>query len=204
MLLPGLGSWFVLGPWSPTPRSHHRSDDLALTPRGAGAAPGAYACPTGALVSPGWSTPAAVWPGWCNRPGPSRRATVVRWVVASTDRRNASRSADQPVATGATRLRRRTRTVSPGSIGRAPRGQRCRADARHGVGTYPIGTPVYLRERTGGPGNVGNGNHLRPGARCSAGLASDDAMIVEHPAGGPGVGRTTWWMRPGDPSTGHQ
>ncbi len=43
LLLPGLGSWFVLGRWSPTPRSGPTAPGGAVRPcrRGAGAAPAA-------------------------------------------------------------------------------------------------------------------------------------------------------------------
>ena len=88
---PGRGAGSCSARSSPTPTSR---PPRSRWPTGAGRARAAStAARPGPSSPPGWSTPAAAWPGWCRPPGCSRSSTGPRSATASTAATRARRSA---------------------------------------------------------------------------------------------------------------
>ena len=91
ILLPGRGSWFVLGAVvtsAPLPPTGPPVDDGCGTCRRC-----LDGCPTGAIVAPGWSTPAGACPGCSRSTATSRAPSARRSATASTAATTARRCA---------------------------------------------------------------------------------------------------------------
>ena len=185
MLLPGLGSWFVLGtvvtdaPLPPTV-----PDDPAPHAEGCGSCTRCLtACPTGALVSPGVVDARRCLAWLVQSPGsfPEEHRRALGGRIYGCDEcqqvcpinRVADRRDPPP-------------PPDPDSepwVGLLELLEAGDAElmARHGRWYIPDRDPRYLRRNAlVALGNVGNGNHPPTRRALRRWLASDDTMIVEH------------------------
>ena len=123
LLLPGAGSWFVLGCVVTTRRvPAGRAGRRRLRHRAGAASTPARPAPSSPPAS---STPTAAWPGSCRSPGPipedaARRRSATASTAATTARRPARRRCASAAATSARSTRRR------GRVGRRARPARRR------------------------------------------------------------------------------
>jgi epoxyqueuosine reductase len=185
MLLPGLGSWFVLGTVvTDAPLPSTAPDDPASHAQGCGSCTRCLtACPTGALVSPG-VVDARRCLAWLVQstgsfPEEHRRALGGRLygcdecqqvcpINQIADRRDPPPPPDPD---------------SEPWVGLLDLLEASDAElmARHGRWYIPDRDPRYLRRNAlVALGNVGNGNHPPTRRVLRRWLASEDAMLVEH------------------------
>ena len=146
LLLPGQGSWFVLGLGRHRRAARRRSPAAGrrLRRRAGAASTAARRARSSPTV---WSTRRAAWRGWCSGPASSRASTARRWATGSTAATSARRSARPTAARTGGRRPTQAGRLTPSCrrrLGRPARPaggrRRRRCSPATGVGTSPTGS----------------------------------------------------------------